>query len=1075
MEEREILIARLRDVARELAALEAGLDDEAKIAHRDAVKDEFEDLLDRLNPTEAIPPPPPSDALAPEGLAIVVGHTARSQGAQALSPPFPADSRTTPLSERNEYAWNRGLALMIKERADRAGIRCEIFFRDGVGIEGAYAAVSRWSPKATVELHFNAASGNSRGSLVLYGSNESKSWAQALQKEFVRLYDRQGRNEDRGIFIPSPDSPYKRGIASVTQLQPSALIEPFFGDNRPDATLGIGKKDGLADAILAAYASFTGVTTSGPTSGTGTGSTARPRPIVPQADSSIPDVPLLRELIATYRVFTPTVPSLAPTVVERLKSITLAQWIEETGWARSELAAKHFNFAGMKAKSEVDAIIRDVPAKKVRYLAHDGLDTYLEFGSIRDFIQGYFMFLERSPYRGWHEMAKRSPHDFIRFIGRTWAQREGYASRVIGIERQLLNAGIVQSDGTLGDGSVAGIGDSTAVHGAAGVSSTKVKEQGATADFLTLVNSVAAETVLVPLLPVIVAQCALESDWGRSDLANIHANFAGIPWSDLFNEVAVAVPHPVEPARGTFCRFLSAATFLRAYRHRLDNDPAFAGWRMVGSAASFATFLSKTWRPSDPQYERKLMDIVARILPNDGSSGNTNAGGFTGQQPSDGTDGTAVVGVVLQIRRLRAEKRRGKGERTASMYQLFVDGRPVDGVAGMVLEPRGPGDNSPIGVQLHTRIKEGTYPLLTHAGSRHLAGVTKFKTIGFTTSAEAGAPPMPAIRVGNTKSRTGILLHPGDGYLWSIGCLNPTQQLTDATGNMSYADSRERVIDIVEALRGALANHFPNGNNETIRNATLEVIGEPGPAGIDALDSGTLSAETFAQQQLAVADAALAETSGDALAAPDLVAVHEALAAKMLAAALLGQAEDGAIDRIVGQGISLAEVRGSTGETLWTPWALAISAASVPGVVDRLSAVALRLRDAGVPLDDAVGAHSALVTAASGNDVRAIKALLGESASVDFRDRSGVTPLLAAAFFGAPEAVEVLLANGADPLAIVGSADEKTDLADSELASPGDDGIDCATAGAALVADDPARLDDYERVTALLWNAVNPR
>lgn len=302
MEEREILIARLRDVARELAALEIGLDDEAKNAQRDFVREEFEDLLDRLNPAEAIPPPPPSDALAPEGLAIVVGHTARSQGARALSPPFPADSRSMPLSEPNEYAWNRDLALKIKERADRAGIRCDIFFRDGVGIEGAYAAVRRWSPKATVELHFNAAGGNARGSLVLYGRDESRTWAQALQKEFVKLYDRQGRNEDRGVFIPGPDSPYKRGIASVTQLHPSALIEPFFGDNRSDATLAVQKKDGLTDAILAAFAGFAGIAALG----TGAGSMTGPRPNMSTAVSSLPDVPLLRELIATYRVLTPT-------------------------------------------------------------------------------------------------------------------------------------------------------------------------------------------------------------------------------------------------------------------------------------------------------------------------------------------------------------------------------------------------------------------------------------------------------------------------------------------------------------------------------------------------------------------------------------------------------------------------------------------------------------------------------------------------------------------------------------------------------------------------------------------------
>ncbi|MCV9938252.1 glucosaminidase domain-containing protein [Boseaceae bacterium BT-24-1] len=1076
MEEREVLIARLRDVARELAALEASLTDEAKVAHRDAVKEEFEDLLDRLNPAEAIPPPPPSDALAPEGLAIVVGHTARSQGAEALSPPFPADSPSTPLSERNEYSWNRDLALKIKERADQAGIRCAIFFRDGVGIEGAYAAVRDWSPKATVELHFNAAGGNARGSLVLYGRDTSKSWATGLQNGFVKLYDRQGRSEDRGVFIPGPDSPYKRGIASVTQLHPSALIEPFFGDNHSDATLAVRKKDGLADAILTAFASFVGIAAPGPTPGMGSGPTSGPGPVVPPITVAIPDVPLLRELIATYRAFTPTVPGLAPGVVARLKSITLAQWIEETGWARSELATRHFNFAGMKAKSEVDAILREVPARKVQYLAHDGLDTYLEFGSIRDFIRGYFMFLERSPYRGWHAMAERSPHDFIRFIGRTWAQRDGYASRVIGIERQLLAAGIARPDGTLADSSTHPAEDGGAMQGTAGVSIATVKAQGATADFLALVDAVSADAAFGGLQAVIIAQCALESDWGRSDLARIHANFAGIPWSALFGEVAAVVPHPVDPARGTFCRFLSAATFLRAYRHRLDNDPAFAGWRMASDPASLARFLGKTWRLSDPQYERKIMDIVARIASGGRPAGGTAGGaGSTGPQAGSGAGGTAVAGVVLQIKRLRAEKRRGKGERTTSTYQLFIDGRPVDGVRGMFLEPRGPGDNSSAGVQLHTRIKEGRYPLLAHAGSRQVGGVTKFKTIGFTTSEAVGAPPMPSIRVGNTKSRTGILIHPGDGYLWSIGCLNPTKSLADANGNMVYTDSRKRVIEILDALRDALGSRFPTGNNETIRDVTLEVIGEPGPAGTDALASGeALSTRAFAQQQLAVADATLTEAAGDALATPDLVAVYDALAAKMLAAALLGQVEDGAIDRIVGQGMSLAEVRGATGETLWTPWALALSAAGSTGaIVDRLSVVAGRLRDAGVPLDDAVGAHSALVTAASGNDVAAINALLDAGASVAFRDRSGMTPLLAAAFFGAPEAVASLLARGANPRVVVGAADERTEFADSEIASPGDGALDCVAAGAALVTDDPARLDDYERATALLWDALN--
>ncbi|RWF01102.1 MAG: ankyrin repeat domain-containing protein, partial [Mesorhizobium sp.] len=56
-----------------------------------------------------------------------------------------------------------------------------------------------------------------------------------------------------------------------------------------------------------------------------------------------------------------------------------------------------------------------------------------------------------------------------------------------------------------------------------------------------------------------------------------------------------------------------------------------------------------------------------------------------------------------------------------------------------------------------------------------------------------------------------------------------------------------------------------------------------------------------------------------------------------------------------------------------------------------------------------------MTSAALGNDTAALEALIERGAPIDAFDRSGVTPLLAAAFGGAPDAVGFLLARGADP------------------------------------------------------------
>jgi hypothetical protein len=110
-----------------------------------------------------------------------------------------------------------------------------------------------------------------------------------------------------------------------------------------------------------------------------------------------------------------------------LKAITLASWILESGWGSSDLAEKHNNFAGMKYR---DAIKKY--ATKIKYKAHDGEDFYCAFATLGDFINGYWAFLDRPPYKGWRDVAADA-ENFIEFVGPIWAQDKAYSEKVLNL------------------------------------------------------------------------------------------------------------------------------------------------------------------------------------------------------------------------------------------------------------------------------------------------------------------------------------------------------------------------------------------------------------------------------------------------------------------------------------------------------------------------------------------------------------------------------------------------------------------------------------------------------------------
>ncbi|MBD2459357.1 N-acetylmuramoyl-L-alanine amidase [Nostoc sp. FACHB-87] len=126
----------------------------------------------------------------------------------------------------------------------------------------------------------------------------------------------------------------------------------------------------------------------------------------------------------------------------QLKEITIAQWLLESGKGTSLLATKHFNFGGLKWRDEMTEF-----AVPVDYEASDGLDKYCKFNSLEAFINGYWRFLERSPYEGWRNNAS-SPEAFIAFIAPIYAGDRNYVTKVLNVyaEAKKLLADIEHTD-----------------------------------------------------------------------------------------------------------------------------------------------------------------------------------------------------------------------------------------------------------------------------------------------------------------------------------------------------------------------------------------------------------------------------------------------------------------------------------------------------------------------------------------------------------------------------------------------------------------------------------------------------
>lgn len=178
-------------------------------------------------------------------------------------------------------------------------------------------------------------------------------------------------------------------------------------------------------------------------------------------------------------------------------------------------------------------------------------------------------------------------------------------------------------------------------------------------------------------------------------------------------------------------------------------------------------------------------------------------------------------GWELYIVRAEEQRRPSDGRRrTVGRYQVYRDGvaQTGAGMSGMFAEAKGPGANIP--KDNGKRIEEGRYPLWTHPPGH-------YATVNYSDSTDPEAEPKPCLELKDTGERYDILVHPGDGFLSSVGCVNLCTSLPDAHEPITYASSRRRVISVIGNLKAYLGASFPQHNGERIPRAYVVVDGEP--------------------------------------------------------------------------------------------------------------------------------------------------------------------------------------------------------------------------------------------------------
>ena len=133
-----------------------------------------------------------------------------------------------------------------------------------------------------------------------------------------------------------------------------------------------------------------------------------------------------------------------------------------------------------------------------------------------------------------------------------------------------------------------------------------------------LIRTYAATPIRAPALKVAtLAQWALESACGTSDLAVRHGNFSGLKFRARVNRdrpLAAPVDYEAHDGLDTYCAFASLEDFVAGYWAFVGNGPIYAGWeRFAEDPGGYIAHLKAGGFAGDPDYVAKVLSVMPTI------------------------------------------------------------------------------------------------------------------------------------------------------------------------------------------------------------------------------------------------------------------------------------------------------------------------------------------------------------------------------------------------------------------------------------------------------------------------------
>lgn len=140
-------------------------------------------------------------------------------------------------------------------------------------------------------------------------------------------------------------------------------------------------------------------------------------------------------------------------------------------------------------------------------------------------------------------------------------------------------------------------------------------ESYASKEFLQLVDVYAKSRIEYPnLRTVTLAQWALESGWGKSDLAKRHHNYAGMKWRPSMAPYGRPVSYKAHDGETEYVHFFDDAHYVAGYWKRLDLITNYQGWRgRTNTAEDFIGFIGPIWLGLSAKENAEYVANVLRI------------------------------------------------------------------------------------------------------------------------------------------------------------------------------------------------------------------------------------------------------------------------------------------------------------------------------------------------------------------------------------------------------------------------------------------------------------------------------